>query len=114
MLFLNTRFVFQMFLFPRNIFYAVCSTEAPSTLNIHDLQEFCFVFQSKIRELEKKAEAQNLRYEELIIEMQSLKKPVTNGSPKNAFLRFESLTPDSGDMTPGEFCSDFWSCSFWH
>nr|XP_027233667.1 uncharacterized protein LOC113825080 isoform X3 [Penaeus vannamei] len=60
--------------------------------------------QSKIRELEKKAEAQNLRHEELLLEMQSLKK--AQGSPKNSWSRSGSLSadlqsPDSGDVTPG-------------
>ncbi|XP_047472285.1 RIMS-binding protein 2-like isoform X4 [Penaeus chinensis] len=59
--------------------------------------------QSKIRELEKKAEAQNLRHEELLLEMQSLKK--AQGSPKNSWSRSGSLSadlqsPDSGDVTP--------------
>ncbi|XP_042859443.1 RIMS-binding protein 2-like [Penaeus japonicus] len=61
--------------------------------------------QSKIRELEKKAEAQNLRHEELLLEMQSLKK--SQGSPKNSWSRSGSLSadlqsPESGDVTPGE------------
>ncbi|XP_042864732.1 uncharacterized protein LOC122248652 isoform X5 [Penaeus japonicus] len=59
--------------------------------------------QSKIRELEKKAEAQNLRHEELLLEMQSLKK--SQGSPKNSWSRSGSLSadlqsPESGDVTP--------------
>ncbi|XP_069188528.1 RIMS-binding protein 3 isoform X14 [Procambarus clarkii] len=57
--------------------------------------------QSKIRELEKKAEVQNLRHEELLLEMQSLKK--AQGSPKNSWTRSLSAdlqSPDSGDVTP--------------
>ncbi|KAK4316383.1 hypothetical protein Pmani_012436 [Petrolisthes manimaculis] len=63
--------------------------------------------QSKIRELEKKAEVQNLRHEELMLELQSLKR-AQHGSPKNAtWSRSGSLSadlqsPDSaGDITPG-------------
>ncbi|KAB7499732.1 hypothetical protein Anas_14390, partial [Armadillidium nasatum] len=59
--------------------------------------------QSKIRELEKKAEVQSLRHEELLLEMQSLKK--THSSPKNSWSRSGSLSaelpsPESGDITP--------------
>ncbi|KAB7495451.1 hypothetical protein Anas_02131, partial [Armadillidium nasatum] len=58
---------------------------------------------SKIRELEKKAEVQSLRHEELLLEMQSLKK--THSSPKNSWSRSGSLSaelpsPESGDITP--------------
>lgn len=57
--------------------------------------------QSKIRELEKKAEVQNLRHEELLLEMQSLKKAQT--SSKSSWTRSLSAdlqSPDSGDVTP--------------
>lgn len=49
-------------------------------------------------------EVQNLRHEELVLEMQSLKRG--HASPRGSWSRSDSLSvdlhsPDSGDATPG-------------
>ena len=49
---------------------------------------------AQIRELEKKAEVQSLRHEELMLEMSSLKK-------QNKYKNSQDGSPD-GTITPGE------------
>lgn len=76
------------------------------------LQQIYYFFQSKIRELEKKAELQNVRHEELMLEMAAIKRCAQNKSErtcntstvawKKSGLHQEVQTsPDSVPSTPG-------------
>lgn len=71
-----------------------------------------FMFQSKIRELEKKTELQNVRHEELLLELRAIKKSegkstaddvTSDGSWKRSSTNQEIQTsPDSNTSTPGK------------
>jgi hypothetical protein len=52
-----------------------------------------FLLQSKIRELEKKAELQNVRHEELLLEMASIKRT-------NQHTQIGAAAPPSAPLTP--------------